>query len=205
MFCVAVLPLVWAASIPDDVLTVSASIPAETLDVGGEYEIVLSVKIREGWTATKSGVPAPIVQVDVPASATLVGTVLTDQKELSRTDYLRAPFERLVEEDPTRIKFRLSNAPGADESFGLNVLAYVSTGQRGSDRFVRRRIRVPLAPKAQGVVVSPNSSEWGVIDTLQLGAKAVPFTLPRADGTKLNLSDFIGKKNVIVTTYRAFW
>jgi hypothetical protein len=64
---------------------------------------------------------------------------------------------------------------------------------------------LPLKPYAKGKAVGAAPSTWGWHKSLQLGDPATPFTLPRADGTKVNLADYRGKKNVIVTTYRAFW
>ena len=40
---------------------------------------------------------------------------------------------------------------------------------------------------------------------LKIGDKAPAFNLPRPDGTAFDVSQWLGKKNVIVTTYRAFW
>ena len=42
-------------------------------------------------------------------------------------------------------------------------------------------------------------------DVLQIGDRADAFTLARADGTTISLADYKGKKNVLITTYRAFW
>ncbi len=34
---------------------------------------------------------------------------------------------------------------------------------------------------------------------------AIDFTLPQYGGTEISLSDYLGKKNIIITTYRAHW
>ena len=48
-------------------------------------------------------------------------------------------------------------------------------------------------------------SDWGRDTHLQLGEAADEFELPSSDGTLVSLSQFKGKSNVIVTTYRAHW
>jgi peroxiredoxin len=52
--------------------------------------------------------------------------------------------------------------------------------------------------------VAPTRSEWGQTQTLQIGDKAEKFALP-SKGSKVSLKKYLGKKNVIVNTYRAFW
>ena len=64
---------------------------------------------------------------------------------------------------------------------------------------------LPLEPGATATEGSANESDWGKGDFLKIGDKAEPFELPRADGSTLSLGEYLGKKNVIVTTYRAFW
>ncbi len=49
------------------------------------------------------------------------------------------------------------------------------------------------------------NSKWGKNQLLKIGDKAAAFMLPRADGEKVGLKQYRGKKNVIVTTYRAHW
>ena len=69
-----------------------------------------------------------------------------------------------------------------------------------------QRFELPLEPGVEAEEVAADESSWGVDEELlQIGDKAVDFELPRADGTTVKLSDYLGKKNIIVTTYRAFW
>ena len=53
--------------------------------------------------------------------------------------------------------------------------------------------------------VQASTSDWGVEEGVQIGQKAPAFVLPRADGTTLDLREYGAGRNVIVTTYRAFW
>lgn len=192
-------------SIPDDAMTVSARIEAESLEVGSEYEIVLTLDRMDGVSVAEAGMPAPILQIKVPSSVKLSGQVLKDYKELARNEFLEAPFERLVVENPLRVPFILRREPNPDEHFVLNVLGYVTANGEDDCRFVRRTLKLPLAPGAVATAQPATTSDWGKTRTLQLGDRALPFTLPRADGTKLALRKYLKKKNIIVTTYRAHW
>ena len=84
------------------------------------------------------------------------------------------------------------------------MLAYL-TSKDGGAWFVRRRFALPLEPGAVARSVPATRSDWGESDLLQLGDQAPDFELPRADGTTVALSSFKGRKNVVITTYRAFW
>ncbi len=196
------VPLMFAPTpLPDDVVTVTARVEPD----GGNQSIVLDIKYKDGWNAKGAGVPAPILQIDVPPSVKLNGKVLKTQKALSRNNYLQAPFERLLEELPARIGFRTSNRLGADERIGLNIITYVTDGGARNARFVRRRLELAPTAGSEATTVSAKSSKWGKEDLLQIGDTADAFTLPRADKSTVSLEQFRGKKNVIVTTYRAFW
>lgn len=205
--CLAALMALGEA--PTDAMSVSASIDAKRLRRTGEYEIVLDIEIAEGWSATDSGVPNPILQIEVPKSARLSGRVIDSYKALSRNEFLMKPFERLVKPGTTTIPFKvkksIKKSTKTGESFGLSVLAYLKSPDDGKSYFVRRRVELPLAPKAVAVAGDPTNSKWGAEDTLHIGDKADDFSLPRADGSTRTLSEYLGEKNVIVTTYRAHW
>ena len=90
-------------------------------------------------------------------------------------------------------------------TIGLNVTGYVSA-RDGRKGFLRRRLELPLVAGASALEVDSRKSTWGVDQSvLQIGDVAPDFRLPRADGSKVSLGRFRGKKNVVVTTYRAFW
>ena len=189
----------------NEAVSISAKLDAENLPVGGPYEILVEFKLADGWSASEAGMPHPILQILVPESAKLEGEALRSQKELSGNEFLRAPYERLIDEQPTRVEFRLTKEPESGESFEFNVLAYVSRSDEDDSWFVRRRLALPLAPGAESKEASSDPSDWGKTKLLQLGDKAASFILPRADGSKVKLRDYRGKKNVVVTTYRAHW
>ncbi len=210
MLCTIWLAALMAlGEVPTDVMTVSASIDAKRLRRTAEYEIVLDIEIAEGWSATDSGIPNPILQIEVPDSAKLSGKVIDSYKALSRNEFLMEPFERLVTPGSTTIAFKvkksIKKSAKSRESFGLSVLAYLKSPDDGQSYFVRRRVELPLAPKAVAAAGDPTDSKWGVQDTLHIGDKANDFSLPGADGSTRTLSEYLGKKNVIVTTYRAHW
>ena len=149
--------------------------------------------------------PAGILQIDPPKSVKLIGQVLKTKRELGGNEYLRAPFEMQVGDSTTRIKFKLTRKPKAKDRFVINYVAYIGSESDEDQWFVRRRLELPLAPQAVASPTSPDESDWGAGKLLQIGDKAKPLKLSRADGSKVSLRDFKGEKNVIVTTYRAFW
>ena len=196
------LPML-ASGMPDDAVQFSAKIQADELKRGGKYHITVEVSFVDGVSPADAGVPAPILQIDVPASVRLDGKEIKTLQQLARKDFLQEPFERLLSKDRTRIRFRITDEPKGDERFYLNLLAYV--GGPDGQRFVRRRIELPLTPKSEGKSVETSDSGWGNEDVLQIGDEAPDFSLPKGDGSTVSLSQFRGKKNVIVTTYRAYW
>ncbi len=191
---------------PGDVLSISAVLDAQELSVGSRYEIVLKVEIKEGWSAAAAGVPAPLVQIDVPPSVELSGKVLTSQRELSKNEYLQAPFERLLKNEETHIGFSLVSAPGAGAHIGLNIMAYVTQDPTVDSFFIRRRFTLDVKPRARAIGVVAAQSDWGIDKhLLQIGDPAEDFSLPKAFDPPIGLGNYLGQKNIIVTTYRAHW
>ena len=203
-----VLPLLMTAiaGAPPAPVHVEATLSADTLTVGETYEATLRVTLDEGWSASTAGLPAPILQIDVPACVELEGKTLTDPRELAKNGFLNAPFERAVETGQNAIRFRLAAPPNEGDTIALNIVAYVRKGDDPEAWFIRRRLHLPVHVGATAVEVDANDTTWGGDrDTLHVGDKADPFTLPKADGSMVSLGDYLGKKSVIVTTYRAFW
>jgi len=191
---------------PQDVLSVTASLDASSLEVGGRYRVLVSVKVDEGWSTTISQVPKPILQIQVPACASLEGKVLETYKELSRVSFLRMPFERVLGGGSESVAFELTSEPKAGDAFAFNVVAFVSRDPETSSWFVRRRVLVDIVPGARGKADASGESSWGADPKLlQIGKHVEPFELPRADGSIFRLADHLGKRPVLVTTYRAFW
>ncbi len=200
------IPLVFAAGDgSNDALKLKARITSSKLVVGKTYEIDLICKFDRGWSGDEAGLPHPILHVNVPPSAELAGDVLATQKELSKNEFLHAPYERQLEDKRTKIEFTLLSEPHADEVFSLTVIAYAQD-KAGENYFLRERVEVPLQPRGKSRKVAAVPSNFGGdFDYLQIGDKAVEFDLPKADGSHVKLADYIGKKNIVVTTYRAFW
>ncbi len=185
-------------------IEVFSFLDAESLEVGRTYEIQIEYSLGSEVLASGAGSPAPFLQIDVPASVELTGPYYTEYKELAQNEFLQMPFERLLEENPARISFKLIAEPTPEERIGLNVIAY--TKNKGEAYFLRRRLEQPLTPFADSEAGDPENSSWGKDETLlQIGDPVAPFVLPRADGTQVSLKDYVGKKNIVVTTYRAFW
>ncbi len=196
-----------ASQQPGVVPILSASLADKPLQVGRSYNITINLTLPEGWLASTAGLPNAILQIDVPDGAELEGHVLTEYKELAANEFLQAPFERLVEAGETIIPFTLRKDPSGGARFGLNLAAYIRHGDDEDAYFIRTRVDLPLSAGAEGEVVDSAVTDWGADShgTLRVGDVADPFTLPQADGTLISLADFKGEKNVLVTTYRAFW
>ena len=190
---------------PDDLVEVSARIAADRLVVGESYEIVIDISLRDGYSASGAGVPAPLLQIEVPSCVVLKGKVLRGHRELARNEYLQEPFERMLSELPARIGFDLKKKPSPDDAFGLNILTYVGATSGDDAFFVRRRLNLKVAGGAKAESDESGASTWGQENLLQLGDEAAPFKRPKADGKKVDLADFLGTRPVIVTTYRAHW
>lgn len=196
--------LLFGSAPPAEAMQVSARIDAESLEVGKEYALVVRASFEQGLSASGAGIPLPLVQIQVPPSVRLVGKELTTRKELSQNEFLQAPFERVMRGHEDRIKFTVMSDPKPDESFGLNVLAYVSDESSGDAWFIRQRLTVPLTPGGESRKVDAGESDWGNDETLKIGDTAADFSLPQADRKTVSLKDFRGKY-VVVTTYRAHW
>ena len=190
---------------PQDALEISIALPDTPLEVGGEYEIRVEITPRTGWSSSDSGIPKPILQIKAPKAVELSGKRLTRQRDLARNEFLQAPFERLIDDGAARVAFKLRRAPKPDDVFAFNVLAYVSRNGDDDRWFVRKRFELPLRAGASATSVAVEPSDWGANRELQLGDKAAMFSLPRADGKKVVLRKLLGKKNIVITTYRAFW
>jgi hypothetical protein len=201
----------WGVALADGPgVEVTARLEADALTPGSAGAVMVSYALADGFVIAPDGMVAPIVQVAVPDSVKLDGAVLTDHKKLARNDFLHAPYELAMKQPTQRIAFKVQSPPAADAHIGLNFIVYLRT-PTGDARFVRRRLEVPLKLPARDVTgqsrvgADAAPSPWGTGQFLDIGDRADDFTLPRADGSRVRLSDFRGKKNVIVTTYRAFW
>ena len=169
------------------------------------YQIQLEYRLDEGWTVDQAGLPGAILQIEAPAAVTLEGKVLTDPRELARNEFLIAPFERLIQPGQTTINLTLTQAPGDADRIALNVISYLRH-QDTKPIFRRQRFELGLTANAEAQPVLATRSDWGgPHGGLDIGNRATPFELPRADGTTVALESYRGRRNVLVTTYRAFW
>ncbi len=188
-----------------DAIQVNAYLMASELTPGERYEIAIEVALADGLSLADSGIPAPMLQIEVPASVKLTGRVLTTYQELAENEFVAEPWERMLEELPARVSFELLSAPKGDETIGLNIIGYVR-GANGEHSFLRRRLELALEPGAAALEVPASTSRWGDdAKLLHIGDRAADFTLPRADGSELSLSHYLGEKKVVILTYRAHW
>jgi len=94
--------LLSAADLPKDVISVSARIEADSLEVGKDCEIVLDVQMKDGWSASDSGIPNAILQIKVPRSIQLEGRPQQDRR-----------LERRSRRCGARVTPRFGSADGA--------------------------------------------------------------------------------------------
>ena len=140
----------------------------------------------------------------MPEGVTLEGKVLEAHRPLSRNGFLMAPYERMLEPGANEVKLATTGDDAGP--IAVNVVAYLRRGETGPARFVRQRIEVPARAGATGTPADARTTTWGDDRAgLQVGDKAAPFSWPRADGTTVSLADHLGKRNILLTTYRAFW
>ena len=195
-----------APILPQDEVRITAVLEATELAVGRSFEVRLEIVFPEAVVASEAGVPAPLLQLDVPPSATPKGKVLTTLKELRANEFIAEPYERLLEDSISSIPFELTALPAEGATLGLNVIAYVSAGDGTEPVFMRRRLELPLIAGATATEAAEPNSNWGTDDALlQIGDKLEPFALPLADGFELSLAEWIGQSNLVLTTYRAHW
>ncbi len=197
----AALAMTGGATGKEPPVTLNASMPA---DASGVVLMQVSVEIGEGWSASAAGIPKPLLQLDPGEGAKLEGKVLEGRAQ-ARNEYLFAPFERAVDPGSTQVPMQVVDQ---NKSIGVNLVAYVR--KEGDDKayFVRRRVELPLvAGSTASSSSAATKSTWGPADrqALSIGQKAPDFALPKADGSSVQLSSYLGESDVIVTTYRAYW
>ena len=193
-----------ASTPPDDVFRASARIDGK-IEQGAAARLIVDIDVKPGWSIAKAGVANAIIQVDAPSCVTLVGERAKTKKQLAKAGFIRRPEERLAEGRSTEFDFKqLSPCDGNDE-ITINILAYLSPPGGADAWFIRRRIALPVETGAKSHAVDATRSDWGVGDELQLGNKASLMKLPKADGTLVDLARDLGKKNIVITTYRAYW
>jgi len=194
-----------AATHGDERVSISARLDAPELAVGGTYELVIELSFAGTESAKRAGMPAPMLQINVPEAVELTGKRLNGYKELAAHEFLQEPFERLIEDGSARVAFTLKEEPTADDTIGLIVTGYVDGGAEGP-WFLRRRLELPVAGGAVARQGDDADSSWGPDDSLiQIGQQAPVFTLPKPDGGLVSLDQYLGERNIIVTTFRAHW
>ncbi len=205
MVRVLLLPLLLTlGGVPDGAVDVRARVKTSSLKPDKSFQIEFRYALAKGYDDTEAGMPNPILQIKLPPSLAFDDPVLRTREELQKNEFLHAPYERLVELPKTRMFVRLKGEPGPDDIISLNFTAFISK-KDGEASFVRRRLELPVKARAKAVAVAPAPSDWGEVDYIGLGDQADEFDLPKADGSRVKLSDFRGKQNVLVTMYRAFW
>ncbi|NOX58142.1 MAG: hypothetical protein GXP29_04700 [Planctomycetes bacterium] len=188
---------------PVDV-TISAKINADCSATGDPCSIELRYDVSTGASLTTAGLATPLIQIEIPDSVQLVGKVLDSHKELSKNEFLHAPFELAMDSNPATIEFKIIGEPKTSDRIAINFIAYAK-GKADENTFIRKRIAIPVKAGGIGAEVAVGDGGWGKNGFLKIGDKVEAIELPRADGSVLKFSDHLGKSNVVITTYRAHW
>lgn len=189
-----------------DLMTVAATMQEAALTAGSEQSFTVTINLADGWSSSTAGIPKMFLQLDVPDSVELSGKKIEDFRALARNEFVAEPWERLVDPGTIDVGFTLTGTPNADDQIAVNVVGYLRKGEDGPARFARQRIILPVKSGADGTAGDAGTTNWsGAMAGLQVGDTADQFGLPRADGSLVQLKDYQGASNVIVTTYRAFW
>lgn len=185
---------------------VQAVMSAEPLGPGESTSFQVSLTLPESVSASGAGIPAPILQLEVPASVQLLGEYKRSYRDLARNEFLAEPFERLMKSPELTIPFEVIGEPAEGASIGISVVGYLTATEEAPARFFRRRLELAIASGAEATAGDDRDSTWGEdAATLDIGDTVSPLVLPIADGGEVDLSQYLGKQKVILTTYRAFW
>lgn len=183
---------------PKDIVTFSASLSAERIEVGQTYTIDVVARPNPGYHI--AGKPVPLLlQMDVPASIELTPA------KVQKGEHIQAPYEVTVEDGRRQVEFRVKSPVGPDDTVLINLVGYVASTAKDQAWLVRRRGRVAIRPGAKLILERANRNDWHDDTNLTIGDRAVPFKLPDKDGKIYDLEEHLGRKNIILITYRAFW
>lgn len=194
----------WAATpgdrAPDNAVQFTAVLKADALTVGQEYvlEVSATPDAAQGFSFTGRRSVAPILQLKVSDSVRVSGPGRS-------RDYLRPPYELQLPGGKGQVRFTLTSAPKPRDAILLNFAGYIQSADKKHTWLVRKRGMVALKPGATLEALPAGRGEWQDASTLALGDKAVAFKLPDKDGKVLDLNTYLGKKNIILLTYRAHW
>lgn len=184
---------------PKNAVKLTAKLTADSLVVGQEYvlEVVAEPNAEKGYAFTGKRTPEPILQLRVPGCI--------ERAKTRNREFLRSPYELKLDGGRGQVRFTLASKPSPGDAIILSLTCYVETDEKGSARLVRRRGRIALKPGAWLTPVPIGRGDWQETSTFALGDQASSFKLPDKDGKILDLDDYLGKKNVLLVMYRAFW
>lgn len=200
----ALLALVGLSVPAEDAVQIRASLAETALTPGASGSVSIALTFADGAAASAAGLPAPVLQLDVPDGLILDGPYLTTAKELGRNDHLQYPYERYLQDGLAEVSFTVGDDLAADARLGLIVSGYVTTADDAF--FLRRRLELPLVAGAEAVEGDHRDSSWGADQALlRIGSRAPAVSVPGPDGATVDLGEHLGSRNLIVVTYRAFW
>lgn len=196
-----------------DQVSIEVAIAASPKDVNPE-SATLRIRIGKGASSTDAGIPGFIVQLDPPKGLRLLGDPVVEFEELRDNEFLMEPWERLVTEESTEIGFKVEAGFDPSSTLGINVVGYVTSGDKGA--LLRRRFELRIENGAVAALGDPTDSSWGPFENvapekrpLVIGDKAPGFTGPAlGDGgvlAKGSLGDSLDAGPLVIATYRGHW
>ena len=198
---------------PVDSISVTASVTSTSLEPGAAATAQLQIELANGVSASASGLPGFIIQLDPPDGLDLVGKEVVTFEDQRDNEFLMEPWERLLEGTQLDIEFKTAAALAEDATLGVIVLGYVSSADGKTSAFLRRRIELPLRAGATSVPGDDSDSTWGprpdhpagASKGLNIGDRAANWTLPTLKGPAFSPAAWLGKEPTLVVTYRGHW
>lgn len=197
-------------------ITAVAEIPSKSLEVGEEYEVVVTVEFdgeiaqqfpwEEGYD--RSMAYRPLLQLDVPPCMELVGSPPAQMEtplDFQQT-YQKLPMGRRMMEKEERIAFRLLEKPDPKDRLGINLVYYggpIDADDAETSTF--ERLRMDLKPKGGSRAKAKPSkvSSW-TTNTLQIGDTLRDLELPDYQGNPQSVHGMI-EDYLLVIVYRGEW
>ena len=193
------------------------------LRIGEAGVATVRIQLAAGLSASDSGVPDFIVQIDPPKGVTLTGDRVLSFEAQRDNEFLMEPWERLATDGKLDIPFEVTGPLPKGATLDMNVVGYVRSKISGDEAFVRRRLELALVPESEAEGRATTHSDWGPFDDdresaveeprpLGIGDLAPTFTLPLAgaspqigaNGT-FSLDSILGKRPFVLATYRGHW
>ncbi len=172
---------------------------------GPDYSILIEFDLSADANRERIELTSPIVQLDVPESVRLNGPRRETHDHMRWSGFIEEPFEWLVEEGKVKVSFNLRKDVPPGTTIGLSFTAFVRIDDGANDYFLRRRLELPVRANSKSIPGDARDSAWGEnAARWRIGDVVRPFSLPRADGSRFDASEHLGKRRIVLVTYRGY-